>query len=771
MIKKRIIALTMAMTMGMTVLPMAKEVSAETSSKEEISIANNKSIVDENKAKELSKDFIKNYLGLEINEEFKGSAYLEQYSNHGKISQNWNVNWYRNGYQTIERYSVCIDGKTGDITGVDIYNNKKGGAISVLNYSEAKKSAEDFLKKINKDKLSKCKALSDNWNGQSGNRDYGFTFVRMENGVEFPQNYLNVNIDGVTGDIIGYQCQWDDELIFPNVDKVISKDKASETLIKELGVELKYKEFSNKYEYEANKDIKNIQLTYEKIKTSDGTIDATTGEKPIWEQEGTYTEKTITLEDKSQYFAKYKEVKISEEPCSNEEASKVAEAYIKDNYKGEFEINRVDYRGDEKEKTYSISYSEKNDKKEPYEKIQVYMNIDAKTKQINYVNMYYGENDEKEFEPIITWESGFNKSLDVISKYHSDKIKNLKYDQELVKYEEEKVKNERTYYYNFPRVENGIVFDGNYIRVAIDAKTGEVSSINVNWYNDAEFEKLDKLYGEKEILDKIKENYYSNLKYVYVDVNTNPEVADMQLKTIYEYKSNYSQNYNYYDAFNGKLLDDSGEEAIENIEDFKKQIEKSENRKALEILAYNGYIDINNFQIDKEVKNKDLIKILVDSLGYRKYVIEENNNVSSDGAVGDDKEDAGTESEKNYMSKEEYLEMAKYYGLIDETTDMMNPEKEVSREELSRVLINMLQYDIVAKSQGIFKTQYKDEKDISKENLGYVALATGLGIIEDEGDKLNPKKTIEYEELYSSLYKTLLYQNPVDRIIKPWEAK
>lgn len=770
MIKKRIIALTMAMTMGMTVLPMAKEASTEISSKGEVNIVKDKATIDENKVKEMSKDFIKNYLGIEINDEFKGSAYLDQYNNYGEIHENWNINWYKDSYQARERYSVCIDGKTGEIKGIDVYNNRNGGAISVLSYSEAKESAEDFLKKVNKDKFSKCKPLSDNWNGQSGSRDYRFTFVRMENGIEFPQNYLNVNIDGVTGEVIGYQCEWNDELAFPNIDKVISKDKANETLTKEIGVNLKYKEFSNKYEYEANKDIKNIQLTYEKINNSNGIIDATTGEKPLWENEPNYTEKTITLKNKNEYFAKYKEVKRNEEPCSSEEAIQVAEAYIKDNYKGEFQLNRVDYRGDEKEKAYSISYSEKSDKKESYEKIQVHMNIDANTKQINYVNMYYGEKDDKEFEPAITWEEGFNKALDLISKHHSDKIKNLSYDQKLVKYEEENIRNERSYYYSFPRVENGVVFDGNYIGVAIDTKTGEVSSMRTNWYNDAEFEKPNKLYGEKEILDKIKENYYSELKYVYVDVNTDPEITDMQAKTVYEYKNSYSRDYNYYDAFNGKLLDNSGEEAIENIDDFKKQIEKSKNRKALEILAYNGYIDINNFQIDKEVKNKDLMKVLVDALGYRRYVIEENSNITSDGAT-EDKEDADTGSGKNYMSKEEYLEMAKYYGLIDDTMDMMNPEKEVTREKLSRALINMLQYDIIANAQGIFKTQYKDEEEISKENLGYVALATGLGIIEGEGNKLNPKSIVDYEELYASLYKTLLYKNQVERVIRPWEVK
>ncbi|MEA4825358.1 MAG: S-layer homology domain-containing protein, partial [Clostridium sp.] len=105
---------------------------------------------------------------------------------------------------------------------------------------------------------------------------------------------------------------------------------------------------------------------------------------------------------------------------------------------------------------------------------------------------------------------------------------------------------------------------------------------------------------------------------------------------------------------------------------------------------------------------------------------------------------------------EDYIKMSRYYGILVDNLENFKVDAKVSREDMCKSLIRFLGYDKIAQCSDIFVLNFKDAKDVSKENTGYIALAKGLNLISlDKNNNLNPKKIITNEELALGLYRAL----------------
>ncbi len=148
----------------------------------------------------------------------------------------WDIG-FENGYGQV-------DAKSEELLSAHFYDNDSKGNKDISKL-EGRNIAEDFLKKVAPNKFAQTKYEEREEPVfkinivQGGNISY-FNFVRQVNGVEFVDNSLRVEIDNTTGKVIGYDNNWYDNVIFPDVSKVMNKDVAFNKFKEFKGFGLQY---------------------------------------------------------------------------------------------------------------------------------------------------------------------------------------------------------------------------------------------------------------------------------------------------------------------------------------------------------------------------------------------------------------------------------------------------------------------------------------------------------------------------------------------------
>jgi hypothetical protein len=718
-------------------------------------------------AKEIAVKSLKKYFETEITEDYKCSANLYDYNENGKTKYYWNIRWSLNNYENdIYIYSV-IDANEGTIKSIDIndYSDSGQSSIPTITYDEAEEIGKKFADKINAKKIKECELQNTNWTSSSHNStNYYFLYNRVVNGIKFEGNSISVTVDGITGKVTSYNYSWDDDLEFPSPDNIVNKDIAIQSYKDDFNTELVYRKYNNKYEYQDVENKKNVMLIYESELENGTVLDAKTGKPVDWykNDDTKWETKQLSKKEIEKFYNKYKKIDRLEKAMEKNEASKLISQLIKSIYGKGFAIEDLNFYDDEWEQksTWSAHFVKESKKEE--ERESGYISIDALTGQIVSINKYGYYDYDEEFKPAVSWEEGYNKAIGVLGEYFSDKIKNIDLTQTRriydIKNEEEYIP-ERYYYYTFTRKVDEIPYEHNYISIEINAKTGEISKMRCYWEDDIEFIDKKGNIGENKVKEIVFNKYKPELNYVLRHVGDDKK-TEMKMEIVYNIKGfrGYS-SFADMDAFSGSLLNYDGEEIIDDIEVFLKEIKGSYAEREIKILAYNGIIDTRNFVLKKEVSKKDLIKVLVDALGYRPYVVEEglkenSNKKSFDSDVKEDK--AFDESQRYILSEEDYLKMAEYYGLMNKDEKKFDIDEKVTREDMGKALVKFLNYDNIAEIKGIFAMNCEDGDKVSEENIGYTAIAKGLELLQLKDNKIKPKDNATIEELCIGLYNTLL---------------
>ena len=72
-----------------------------------------------------------------------------------------------------------------------------------------------------------------------------------------------------------------------------------------------------------------------------------------------------------------------------------------------------------------------------------------------------------------------------------------------------------------------------------------------------------------------------------------------------------------------------------------------------------------------------------------------------------------------------------------------------------KYIIRALKYDKVADIGSIFIVEFKDKASISPELTGYVAIASGLGIVKGDGTNFSPARKVTRGETAVMIYNYL----------------
>lgn len=716
-------------------------------------------VIKKDEANKIAKKFLKDNMGITITDDYK--FYSNQDGGFGKEEAVWNINFVKDSENDRDEVRIAVGAVTGKVLSFNRYSGGHSNELAEVSYSQAQEIAINGLKKIFPDEMKQVRIpeIKISKSGYSG--QYFFSFNRENQGIEFGGNYLSARVDGTTGEIVGFNIQWDKDLKFPNVKDAMKVDKAEEILLGSIDINEEYKLYRNKYRFQEDENRKNIKLVYD-INTSKGSgIDAVTGEF-LWENTDSDLKKvSLTESEIKELQKKYEKVEKLKSEMTEADAIKIAQEKVKKHFGEGFEAINTNYYEDSYKDvdTWRVNFLKKESSKEGEDKIEISTDVeivlDSETGRLVSANKYsrktvngnyvYFNDESDDFKAKVTWEEGYKLAVDFLGEEFKDKLKNLGYEMTRTVYTNRKGivddRPQKYYSYNFNRVENGKAFESNSISITVDAEDGTVSRVYENWFEDCEFVSPEKAIGEKKIKGILEEKYQPVLKFVEDD-----EVV----RLVYDYKGTKSvYNFNDMDAFDGSLLDYSGEVIIENTKEFLSEIKGSKYEKELEILGFNGLMDIRDFKLNETVTKRDLIKGIVDAFGYRTYEVAEERLESKMMLDSSAKEDNSGEYD---LTDEDYIKMAKYYGIVDDEVSEKELDSNVTKIDMVKAMIKFTGYGDIADMSDIFKVDSKDAGNIEKEDIGYAALALGFEIAKIEDGSFEPAKEMKNEDMFGALF-------------------
>ncbi len=706
--------------------------------------------ISKEKAKEIAKEIIKTYFNTVIDESkftqtsnFNGSDY------NGQQNSTWNINWQMNNMAKNISISVTLNAETGEVTQANNYERKvnEENTVPTITVKQAEKASNDFVEKIQPEKYKVINKRDYNNIGNYGSASYSFTYVNKVNGIEFDDNNINIEVDGASGKVVSYYSNWNSSLKFPEVKGVIDQKTAAEAFKTGAKMTLKYMGFTQNYKYYENK--RDIKVVYVPEFGDGNLLDAKDGKflDPV-NNVSRPVVKDLSDKEKGEFYSKIKVVTPREKAVEEKEAGTIIKSFINKLYGEGYVIQGLGYQeyaeniGSSSNKTWNASFNKGDDTK--YNE-GGNISIDALTGEVVSCYKYSNEdyNGTGKFVAKLSWEQAYAKAIEAVSKYYNGKAKQIKTEQIHYNYCDYNNMGERNYYFNFARLENGIEYTDNNINVGFSAVTGEINSLNCNWDKDIKFPDFKNAISVKNASEIMFSKYKPILTYTQINKSNNPQKPDLEMKLAYKLgDASGMYDYTNVDALTGKFLNYNGENIDQNIELFKEKIKNSEAEKELSILASKGLIETADFKLDKKVTQIDLIKMLVNARGYTPYMADKTAELKFSNIA---------KSDANYK----FLQMAVSYGIMENTGGEFIGDKLVTREELAKILVKYSNYDKLAQHSELFKINYEDASKITKENLGYVAIAVAFGFIKIENNQFNPKDNTTMEQLAVGVYNAL----------------
>ncbi|WFD10544.1 YcdB/YcdC domain-containing protein [Tepidibacter hydrothermalis] len=695
--------------------------------------------ISKDEAKKTAENALKNYMGVELDDKFESRVEFRDEKYRDKSV--WSMRWNKYKEDVDININAEIDSNSGKILALRYHNwshNDYNRSMPSMTKEEAKKIADDFLKKINPVESSKVKLNDDNYMSQRfRGAPYYFEYVREENGIEFRGNNIEIQVNGNTGKVELYRLDWDYNVKFDDNKDLIDKEKAKQILKDNTDMKLVYSDIDKNDDNKPER----IELYYKPYNEKGVLVDAKNGDMIRWD--GAKNElkyKDIKDEEKEKIYKNSTKPQKHSTELTEKEARDRINSIVKNFVKGDFEVDFLRY---EENDDYYMARGRKIweaelDIKDKDRDGRV--SIDALTGEIISFDTYIFR-DEEDITPKITWSEGYDKAIDTLSKYYGYNIKDL--DTKLVEqkgyyYSNGKKINTDSYYYTFARVNNKTQYENNSISIGVDAITGDIIEIEYEWDNDVKFPECKNIVDK----DKSKEIYFDNsdIELGYTTIG-NEEENNKQATLAYKLEDRYG--FDKVDAITGKALDYNGDEfSKKDDKDYSDKLKDHWAKKELTILSDNHIIDLKEFESSKEISKIDAIKMVVNAKGYNTY-------------RANDIKDLKFKDIKDNDEDLSYIKLAVEYEFVENKEENFNKDSNITREEMAKLIVKLIDKEEMAKMKGVYSLEFSDEASIDSNYKGYVAVCKGLGIINGGNSSFRPKDNATMTEMAVTIYNAL----------------
>jgi len=661
---------------------------------------------------------------ISIPEELTEFTY--DYDSSSGYGQYWSFMWRDKDYNS----SVSIDcDNEGNIFSYRVRNTKEKNNVPKFLKDELQTNAEAFIEKVMPAVSGHLEFQKATFNGVY-NGSYTYQFTRIENGILMPDNSVSVSVDYETAEVMALNASWEYDITIPDAEVKISKEEAQEKIGEKVEMKLTYR---NKTEEVDGKKITKAFLVYQPDK-SYMAVDAKTGE--VYDSVNEYISVQGPVNESMATDSANK--LMSAGGLSEQEVAKIEE--LKDLISKDDAIRLVENDKrllfDEHLNAVSASlYQNYDENKEAQEYVwsitfnDVRGDVDYQSKDTfrayatASVNAGTGE--------LISYRSNVRGSYDYdkeqwnelkvnYTKVEAQKIlEDFVKDKVADKFENSILSNDGSYGYilkyienqpvyggydfRYNRVNEGVEYSYNQIYGSVDGVTGKIYSFGYSWDDDVIFESPKEAMSPEDAYKHYVDNdgfelvYEINQKH-YVSEAENLKIEDkyrLEKEVRLVHRTNISPSL--ISPFTGKQLSYDGTE-------YKKEEEKN-------------FKDISGHWAERAIQQITDLEITFDEEDFlpKKAVSE--------------KEFSDALSELGYYSRSEEEE----------------EEREFTKLDAVKVLIEKLNLTKVAKLQNIYKTEGIDLTNMNPEDVGYIALARGLGVISTEGEFIPNKELTRAE--------------------------
>ena len=625
------------------------------------------------------------------------------------------LNW-SDSKNELPNINVNTDSK-GNINSYNVYNVdyiKPSTNNPNITRDEALIKAKQFIQRIDP-KIYMEARLEDNIqiiNAQD--TIYSFSFTRFIGDIPYPDNSININVDKFTGEINNYYANWEKEVAFPNVEKVISIEDGKQAFKDKIGLELMYKYYYRLFKMTDNNQETKFYLAYS-LKENNKAIDAITGESinlgyfgPMMRSEkemaaggegGISPQERADIEKLSGILDVYEIEKKSRETLGLDISYKLQSSNLYSSYKnpGEFQWS-----------LYFVNDIDENNL------LTADITLNAKTSEL--ISFYRDNGYNSKEKATISKTQALEMAQDYLSKIQPVKAKEV----ELV--EVDLQDNQLSYYFKFIRKVEDIYVESDSISIGIDAVNNEISSYSLDWYNGTLPPKgdtigLDKAYGI------LFNDIGYRLKYATIYKYEKSGKQTKEIKLVYSIDPNKIVNM---DAHSGTLLDYAGEPYKDNKPINYTDVDKSYAKDKIKTLSEYGVgFNSDKFNPRAKIKQKDFIFLLFKSMNsYR------------------------TETEEDI--EQIYKELINSQIMLEAEKSL---DKIVTKEDAVKFVVRAMGYGKVAEISNIYIDLFPDSKEIQAGYKGYLNIAYGLGIIKGDGTGLiRPNYELNREDAASIIY-------------------
>lgn len=616
-------------------------------------------------------------------------------------------------YRNYGQYSVYVQGSMITRYSTPLRTNY-GMSLTNIPAASFETKAKEFIEKINPSMKGQLKLRNDVdlsiYNGSVTVR-----FFRNKNGIEFCDNYVTVEMNKQTGDVISYSCSWMQNAELASPDKALTQEQIKEIYAKETVLKPWYR---IKTEYINDKPKYTAYIVY--VPTSSSPVyDAFTGKHTTMYSDMEKYQMTDIYEDAVESVDEEAGVGIEGDGGILTEAEinavnelknmltkeKFVKLLIDDPYikvTDKFMVTRYNInKNDAAECGYMIDASLKLHTDKDY---MVYnVSADAKTGKIYSFNSDI-QFTEKAIDPVKD-----SKTASAAAKYYYgdifDHYKPSPDNTAPAVVTKDSKESSRTY--RFYRYENNIQVDNNIIYVTVNSD-GIVTSIRkVHTYGVN--------FGDGKVIspDDAMQSLFKqkDMTLVYRGFTDLKSKAHTYLQYSYE---NYIIN-----AKTGKLGDYFGN-----------PIKTNET-----VPSLCPFTDINDSPYKNEI-------IALYNNGFRFY----NESKLQPGKY------MTSEELKAFMDVQySYMPYAAAYYAV-KTADNTVTKSTAKRSDFAYRLISRQSYEQTAKLSGIFKSPFKDVPE-THDRVGYIAIAKALGYINGGKDgKFYPDAALTREYALHCMY-------------------
>jgi len=682
--------------------------------------------------------------------------------------------WYlyfdkRVGDRTIGNLNVNIDANTGRVTNFGSYENDPDNRPSFppkVDFAAAKKIADDWLSKMDGSAYSQLK-YNDRYEADvkpplDANVQYNFQYVRVVNGVPFPQDMVNVTVNG-DGKITSYYSNWTEGASFESTSGIISKQDAEKAFKEKANPGLLYQ-----IPYQSRDKKLYIAYTMETFSLNAKTGEWMTPSGAPMPQQGDgkpISDKPLGSKPAANLnLSKEEAIQRVEQKFKLPSGAKVQNASYNEYYNQE---------SNEMVGSWNISWTveSKDDAaaKLGYGPVSVWANVNAKTGEVMNYNYYVPTYDPHTGKPLpvnpkITDEEAKAKAVDFVKNmlpyYAHELVYTPSYVPDYVGTDNPR----RTIDFNFKHIVDGVSVGYNNVSVQIDRETGDV----VNYYANFSLTKYPTKKPDVIPVDQAKDlllsqydielayvlpyNYYGPIPYEKMmamkaagdPLAMNDSADKQEAKLVYQLVSKYQREPFFLDAVSGTWKSMTTGEPISLVKEKVTDIDGHWAQEALQLMLDYQALEVVDGKVnpDQAITKGEMVKMLVIAMNgghfYAPFDVATRQNSFAD-----------VTNESKYFV---YVETALDRRLINKSENF-HPEQKMTRDDMALLVIRALGYDKLSQFDAMFNKSFSDVNEV--KHAGAAAMAVGLGIMSVQDGKFNPNKEVTRAEAASAFYRYL----------------